>query len=403
MQSCNRPILIYGAGIHLSGAEQQAIDFAHMTGIPVAPTWAGLDLIPSDDPLVIGSFGTHGTRAGNFAVQNADFILSVGSRLDSKATGTPIESFAREAHISMVDIDRAEIDKFKGRVVGICKDVKEFFLNTNMWNLPGKQSSWASWRIQIEAWKARYPVVKPEYYEEDTVNPYVFINELSNQTPEDTIICTDTGCAVAWVSQAWRWKRGQRFIHAFNQTPMGYGLPASLGAYLATGRMVVLVSGDGSLMMSLGELATIKDMPIKIFMFNNLGHAMCRQTQREWMGGTYPSTSIEGGLKFPQDFGDLALSGFGIFRSYIDCSDKSKPKHANTMAEVIEEALKGDNPYFVEVKVSQDADVHPKCLFGKPNEDMYPYLSRNEFMENMIIAPYGEQSVQSNKKQITPG
>src|SRR5437899_12973797 len=121
-----RPVIIYGAGIHLAGAKQEAVDFAHKTGIPVAPTWGALDLFPSDDPLFIGSFGTHGTRAGNFGVQNATHILSIGSRLDSKATGTPIESFAREAKIIMADIDQREIDKFAGRVHGNCEDAKEF-------------------------------------------------------------------------------------------------------------------------------------------------------------------------------------------------------------------------------------------------------------------------------------
>lgn len=384
MQSCNRPVLIYGAGIHLAHAEQEAVDFAHLCGIPVAPTWGALDLLPSDDPLVIGSFGTHGTRAGNFAVQNADFILSVGSRLDSKATGTPIESFAREAHISMVDIDQTEIDKFKGRVVGICKDAKEFFLNTQQWNTP----NWESWRVQIEAWKARYPVVKPEYYEEEGVNPYVFLSQLSSCLEPGDIICADTGCAVAWTSQAFAWKQGQRFIHAFNQTPMGYGLPAAVGAHYATRRRVILITGDGSLMMSLGELATIKDLPIKIFMFNNEGHAMCRQTQREWLGGTYPSTSIEGGLKFPKDFGDLALAGFGIFRSYLTYSDSAKPPQMNTMKQTIEEALQGDKPYFVEVKVSPEADVIPKTKYGFPNEDSHPLLDREEFNQQMIVKPY---------------
>src|SRR5712671_460507 len=121
-----RPVIIYGAGIHLAGAENEARDFAHRSGIPVAPTWGGLDLFPSDDPLVVGSFGTHGTRAGNFAVQNATNIISVGSRLDSKATGTPIESFAREADIIMVDIDQREIDKFGKRVTGFCEDAKTY-------------------------------------------------------------------------------------------------------------------------------------------------------------------------------------------------------------------------------------------------------------------------------------
>src|SRR5437899_690009 len=169
-----RPVIIYGAGIHLAGAKQEALDFAHKTCIPVAPTWGALDLLPADDPLVIGSFGTHGTRAGNFAVQNATHILSIGSRLDSKATGTPIETFAREAEVTMVDIDQREIDKFGSRVKGVCVHAKDWFKRS----VPIDNCQ-LEWLAQIKQWKEKYPVVLPEYREEEGVNPYVFVETLS--------------------------------------------------------------------------------------------------------------------------------------------------------------------------------------------------------------------------------
>ena len=382
-----RPVIIYGAGIHLAGAEQEAVDFAHKTGIPVAPTWGALDLFPSDDPLVIGSFGTHGTRAGNFAVQNATHILSVGSRLDSKATGTPIETFAREAQITMVDIDQREIDKFGSRVKGVCAHAKDWFKRS----VPSDNNH-PEWLAQIKRWKEKYPVVLPEYELEEGVNPYVFLRELSHVCEEGEIVVTDTGCAVAWVSQGWRWKKGQRFIHAFNQTPMGYGLPAALGAFYATGKRVVLVTGDGSLMMSVGELATIasKNLPIKIFMFNNQGHGMCRQTEREWLGGKYCATGLPD-LSFPK-FRDWA-AGCGRFIStcVIDQSDYANEKRwarRATMKECIEAQL-GDvssTPTFTEVIVSPDADVIPKVKYGFPNEDGHPLLPREEFKEQMLIS-----------------
>jgi acetolactate synthase-1/2/3 large subunit len=360
-----RPVLIYGAGIHLSGCEKEAVEFARMTGIPVAPTWAALDIFPYDDPLLIGSFGTHGTRAGNFAVQNATTIISVGSRLDSKATGTPIESFAREAQITMVDIDQREIDKFGPRVKGLCCDAKEFFLNATI-----DARTFKSWVERIHKWKKEYPISEE--------GPYGIIKAISEQAQEGEIICTDTGCAVAWVSQAWRFKRGQRFIHAFNQTPMGYGLSAAIGAHYATGKRVVLVTGDGSLMMSIGELATIKDLPIKIFLLDNKGHAMCRQTQREWLNGAYPSTSIEGGLKFP----DFFKVGWANEVSTYHVEDSRGLKAG------ISWALNAKGPGMAVFDVDPEADVVPKVKYGYANEDGFPLLPWEELKSQMIVEPY---------------
>ena len=287
MFNAKRPVLIFGAGIRLAGAMEHAVAFAHASGIPVAPTWGGLDIMPHDDPLFIGSFGTHGTRYGNFSVANADLLIAVGSRLDSKSTGTPVSSFARCARIIMVDIDQHEIDKFQHmglKVEGGCsEDAKAFFTRA----LPNvKHDDYAPWLAQIADWKRRYPICPQSYYQEERVNPYVLVKALSGLMRDGDTLCSDTGCAVAWLAQAFEFKRGQRFIHAWNQTPMGYGLPAAVGAHYASGKRIVLVTGDGSLMMSVGELATVggHQLPIKIILLNNGGHAMCRQTQREWFG-----------------------------------------------------------------------------------------------------------------------
>jgi acetolactate synthase-1/2/3 large subunit len=373
----SRPILIYGAGIHLSGCEKEAIEYAERINVPVVPTWGGLDLIPSSHPLHVGSFGTHGTRAGNFAVQNATHITAIGTRLDSKATGTPVESFAREAEVIMVDIDQREINKFKGRVIGRCMDAKEY-LSSPFVPFPLT----ADWRQRIDEWKTKYPVVQPKFRNEPGVNPYVFLEALSEQVPEDAIVCTDTGCAVAWVSQVWKWKKGQRFIHAFNQTPMGYGLPAAIGAYYAGAKNIILITGDGSLMMNIGELATVsrKKLPIHIYMFNNQGHAMCRQTQREWLGSTYPSTSIEGGLSFPNFTGWAWYSGNAgipawIIRKMEDLDNEKWIRYKQTF----------EGPLFCEIEIDPNCDVVPKVKYGYPNEDGHPLLPREEFNQQMIV------------------
>ena len=369
--SAKRPVIIYGAGIHLAGAESEAVAFAHATGIPVAPTWAALDVLPCDDPLFIGSFGTHGTRYGNFAVQNADLIIAVGTRLDSKATGSPPSSFAPKAKIIMVDIDLAEIRKFEKlglKVEGICRDAKSWLRENTDFSDCANCDEWLG---RINDWKRRYPICPYT----DPMNPYVLIKELSRILEPGEIICCDTGCAVAWMSQAFEFKRDQRFIHAWNQTPMGYGLPAAVGAHYATGKRVVLVTGDGSIMVNVGELATIAghQLPIKIVLFNNQGHAMCRQTQREWLGGTYPSTSLEGGLCFP-DFVKLGQA-HGIDSWLININP----------AYYLKEMLTDDKPKLLEARINPDCDVVPKIKYGSPNECMYPLLDPEEQKANMLI------------------
>lgn len=375
MFSYKRPVLILGSGVRLSGAMDQAIAFAHASGMPVAPTWGGLDIMPHDDPLFIGSFGTHGTRYGNFAVSNADFILAVGSRLDSKSTGTPVNTFARGARIVMVDIDHTEIDKFAHmglKVEGIVSDAKEWFRSKSLHSMLDQEDK-SPWYARIADWKNRYPICPPAYEQEEGVNPYVLVKALSKLCNEGDIICCDTGCTVAWMAQAFEFKAGQRFIHAWNQTPMGYGLPAAIGCHYATGRRVILVSGDGSFQMQ-NELATVagNNLPIKIILLNNGGHAMCRQTQREWFGSKYDSTSVAGGLTFPKSFMNVAVAN-GVPAWGLAKGNKN----------ALPAFMDGDGPAFVEVVISPDHDVIPKLFATKPLEDMQPYLSPEQLAKEM--------------------
>ena len=378
LRHAKRPVLVYGWGIHLANAEAEAIRLAYELGVPVALTWGARDLILDTNPLNIGGFGTHGTRYANFAVQNADWILSVGSRLDSKATGTPVESFARGAKIWMVDIDQNELDKFKGRVNGICQDAKEFFKDAITEAEEIKFNSFKEWINKIYYWQKKYPACLPEYHKEEGVNPYVFVDKLSDLLTLDDIIVSDTGCALAWMMQAFRFK-GQRFIHAFNQTPMGYGLPAAIGAYFATGKRVILITGDGSFQMSIAELATVRkhNLPIKIILFNNQGHAMCRQTEREWMGGEYYSTTNRD-LAIP-NFQEIA-EAYGLRTGGLRSRDMT-----DTMLRYLFESTE---PSFLEVFVDPEAEVIPKVKYGHANEDGFPYLSEEELKSNMMIPLY---------------
>lgn len=384
VKQATRPVLIYGWGIHLAGAEEEAREIARRMGVPVAMTWAALDLMPHDDPLAIGGFGTHGTRFANFAVQNADLIISVGSRLDTKATGTPPATFAREAKLIMLDIDPAEIGKF-GKLerkidLPICTDAATF-LRALIARCEGNTfPDFSPWIARIGEWKARYPECLPAHAVEKAVNPYWLVRQLSAQLREGDIIFSDTGCALAWMMQGFEFKAGQRFFHAFNNTPMGYGLPGAIGASFARpGQRVVCVSGDGSLQMSIQELATVvrHNLPVKILLLNNRGHAMVRQTQEMWLGGNFYATSFDGGLANP-DFAAIARA-YGLRTDTLVLN-------ADIAAKLVE-ALGGEGPSFLEIEIDPGHRVTPQVKFGRPNEDADPLLERSEFMANMIVKP----------------
>lgn len=359
-----RPLIIYGAGIHLGHAEKEAVDFAHKLGVPVICTWAAADLFRYDDPFYIGTFGTHGIRAANFALQNANVVLSIGSRLDTKATGSPVSDFARKAKVFMVDVDPTEIEKFThlGReIYGFCDDAI-WFMKTQ--DIP--ECRQPEWLARIHGWKEKYPSYDPSYKIGDGINPYEFIHNLSFLLKPDDIIVSDTGCPVGWMAQAFKFT-GQRFIHGWNSTPMGYGLPAAIGAaFAAPDQRIILITGDGGLGVNVTEFATLArhHKNVKVILFNNQGHAMCRQTQRTWMGGTYPSTSYEGGLATP-DFNRVATA-YDI------------PVYANVSA-----LLSTDGMGFLEVVIDKEYQIVPQVKFGKPLEDAEPSIPREELAEIM--------------------
>jgi len=384
VQSAQRPVLIFGWGVHLAGAEKEARELARLLGVPVAMTWAALDLFPYSDPLAIGGFGTHGVRYANFAVQNADLIISVGSRLDTKATGSPPSTFAREARIIMLDADPTEIKKFQRLAVkldrGIVGDAGAFLRALLAAARGGRFPDFSPWLARIREWKVRYPACLPAYAEEREINPYFLMKQLSRTLAENEIIFSDTGCALAWMMQAFEFSPGQRFFHAFNNTPMGYGLPGAMGACFAKpGQRIICVTGDGALQMNIQELATIirHQLPVKVLLMNNHGHSMVQQTQEMWLKGNYYATSVEGGLASP-DFVAIARA-YGFPADTLSLNEEIPAKVAA--------ALASDGPYFLNIEIASQHRLAPQVKFGRPNEDADPLLPREEFLSNMIIKP----------------
>lgn len=384
LENAKRPVIILGWGIRLSRAGEEAREFVNKTGFPVLPTWAMMDILPSNHPLIVGSFGLHGTRYGNFAVQNADLVLSIGSRLDTHLTGSPITTFAREAKKIIVDVDINELNKYQKFSmevdVLIHSDVKDFLqvINSKIDGVTKQDTS--EWQKRIEEWKARYPICPPAYYQQKEVNPYVFVKTLAKESSTGDVIFVDTGCGVAWMMQGFEFKKNQRLFSAFNNTPMGYSLPASIGACIALGKKpVTCVTGDGGLQINIQELATIIkfDLPIKIFLINNKGFSMIKQTQDQWFDSRYVASNTENDLAFP-DFVKVA-EAYG-YKTVTIASNRELHRR-------IREVLDSRGPVFCNVEIGPEHRVIPQVKFGRPIEDAEPLLDRKEFLENMIVKP----------------
>ena len=384
IRNAARPVLIYGWGIRLARGDAEALAFLERSGLPVVPTWGAVDLVPSHVPNFVGTFGLHGTRYGNFAVQNADCIVAIGTRLDTHETGTPLSSFGREAKKVVVDIDPAELAKFPGFGLTIDlpveADAKRFLAallrELDDTGLPDI----APWRERIRHWREQFSICPPANYARDCVDPYVFIKTLSQALGTDATVAIDTGCAVAWFMQAFESKPGQRVFSALNNTPMGYALPAAIGASLALGgRPVVCLIGDGGLMMNIQELATIMhhQLPVKVIVLNNNGYSMIQQTQDQWLGSRYHASSGVGGLSFP-DFVKVA----DAHRMAAERVEKNAG-----VAAAVERALAHPGPFLCDVTIDPAERVIPQVTFGRPIEDAGPLLNREVFLQNMLVKP----------------
>jgi acetolactate synthase-1/2/3 large subunit len=382
LRHSQRPIVIGGWGLHLANCEESFKELVERLGLPVALTWGAADILPFDHPLRVGTFGTHGTRCGNFAVQNADFVLSLGSRLDTKATGSPPDTFARDAWKAVVDIDESELRKFSQFGLRIdCPvhaDVRQVI--TRLLSCCKRSVDYSEWLTKIGHWRKKYPVIDVDRPALASVNPYVFIESLSEHLPEPAYILIDTGSAIAWTMQAFKPKSQHRLWHDFNNTAMGWAVPAAIAAALAAPQMAVYcIVGDGSLMMNLQELATIAKhrLNVKIICFDNRGYAMIRQTQDQWLDGHYVASSEEGGLGFP----DLAEVAKAFCFDVVSLNDLSE------IHDVFAAMTQSQKPFFCDVKIDPLCRVVPQVKFGRPNEDPEPLLPREEFLHEMIIEP----------------
>lgn len=369
--AAERPVLILGAGVHCAQVEKEALDFAREHHLPIALTWGGADLLAEKDELNIGRIGVCGPRGGNFAVQHSDLIIAMGTRLSQMVTGGKQNLFAPKALKVMIDVDEEELKKFDASTfildLPIHADLRDFFENYANMDKSVSSDRFSDWRTQIQDWRARYPICIPEdSFAASRVNPYVFLKHLSKMAHRDAIIIGDTGANVSWLCQAFEFKKGQRCFSAWNHTPMGYSLPASVGAALATDKEIICLIGDGGLMMCLQELATIRrhHLPVKIFIFDNQGHGIQKQTIDTWLNSHYVAVDQASGLYFP-DYQKIAEAFSLPFYSL---------KNHQEIEKNLETIWKNTGPWICNVEIIQDQKIVPMLKFGAGLEDLHPKL-----------------------------
>ncbi len=389
LRCAKRPIIYAGSGLRLSGCYEQFLKLVDQLGIPVVTAWNSNDLLWNDHPLFVGRPGIIGDRPGNFAVQNSDCLLMLGTRLNMRQVSYNWKCFARDAYKIAVDIDAAELRKPTCKLdLPIHADLRDFLpiVQRCAEEEPFEpRSEWLGW---LKERQKKYPVVLPEYRSNaENVNPYCFMEDLFKQLDDGEVIATGDGTACVAAFQAAFIRKGQRLFHNSGCASMGYDLPAAIGcAFARPGQRIVCIAGDGSIMMNLQELQTIvgNSLPIKIFVLNNRGYHSIRQTQQGFFPDNVVGCGTESGLSFP-DFAKIA-SAFGIPYSRCD-------SHA-ALSETIGHSLGTPDPAICEIMIDLQQGFAPRSssrrlangeIVSTPLEDMAPFLSREELRENMLI------------------
>ena len=374
-----RPALIIGGGVRNSKSVKETNNLINLLKIPTVTTWTGLDCVDSKNKYLIGPIGVYGLRSANFTIQNADFIISIGARLDTRVTGGMPNTFAQKAYKVVVDIDEAELLKKRGLVINIpinsnAKNfTKKLLINKNKFitNNVNKKN----WLEKCKKWKISYPIVSQEYYKlKKYVNPYVFFNELSKKLSKKDIIVSDTGAHLTWFMQTFQVKLGQRVLSAFGNSPMGYAFPASIGASLASkSKNIYSINGEGSFQINIQELQTLKylNLPITVFVLNNKGYGIIKQFQTLYLNSRFEGT-IKG---YSSPNFEKITKAYGIKYFQIKNHDDIENK--------LDNVIKFNKPCLCEIMIKPDQKIIPKLAFGNSIDDLSPLLNREEHKLNM--------------------
>ena len=383
IRNAKRPSILIGNGVCSSGAIKELDDFIEKFKIPVTYAASATDIYGLDNPYSIGSVGIMGcSRAGNFTVQNSDLLLVLGSRLSSMTTGESCK-FVRDAKVIVVDIDRVEHSKDNVKIDRlVISDVKKFLTSLTA---EGIKKADTKWQNKCLHWKSIFPKCEEKHKPTDKVDLYHLAECLSETLPNESVLLTDSGLIELILPTNIIFRKGQRIIHPASQGSMGFALPGLIGAYYASGRPVIAVIGDGSIMMNLQELETIsyKNIPAKIFVINNNLYAVIRQRQVEMFRSRTIGTDSSNGVGCPE------------FKKIADCFNFKYMKIENSikLQEKLQSAIEMNGPVLCEIMGLENQEyIHnghvrdsKKKIVTRPLEDQSPYLDRELFLSEMVI------------------
>jgi acetolactate synthase-1/2/3 large subunit len=387
----SRPVIIAGRGVRLSSAQNLLSNFATKFNIPVVTPYLGIDNIRHDLDIYIGKTGVKGDRAANFAMQNSDLILAIGTSLHVSVVGYDYKQFARVAKKIVVDIDLTSHQKKTIQIDRLIQSDARIFLDHLLASLSEKKShlSYKKWLDKCVGWKKKYPVCLPEYQDtKGVINIYSFVDRLSELSAPGDVFIADAGSAFYAVSQGIQLtKDKQRYIPSGAMATMGYTLPAAIGVSVATGdKRVLAVTGDGSLQQNIQEFQTLLyyNLPVKLFVLNNDGYLSIRASQKNYFKGRYIGEGPRSGVTMPDTLKICKAYGIPAARisNLIDLDD------------AIKIAIETPGPYLLDVITPPEQLIIPTVsskvnmdgsMSSRPLEDMAPFLDREEYRANLLI------------------
>ena len=349
LKHSKRPLVIFGHGVKLSQSCEAALNFVETYNLPFVVSWGAVDISPTNHKLRVGCIGVYGERYANYTVQNADLLIIIGNRLDSRQIGGNPKLFSPFSKKIMIDVDRNEIDKLDERGVvidmKIVDDVSHFFRSVKIYTEP----TWEQWLNTVNQWKDKYRVESKRL--EDPI-VYDFLNNYFSELPEDCIVITDIGSNMVWSMQCAQLTKTQKLFTNCGNASMGFALPAAIGAAIGTGEQIYCIAGDGGFQMNVQELATVKkyNLPINITILNNGGYGIVKQFQDSYFNSRHVATSK----------GD-------VFGEKIDFVKIAEAYGVKTLQDI---------------PIPETQKIYPKLEFGNSLENMTPYI---EFEKDMIV------------------
>lgn len=392
IRNAKRPVIIAGNGIRIASAEQKFLKLIDVLSIPVLTSKRGADLISDNHPLYFGRPGAYGQRSANFIIQNSDLLICIGTRLSIPLVGRNYQAFAREAKKIIVDIDEEELKKETIKPdVAICISASEFIDRLLAQNEKGSSQNISEWITKCSFWKEKYAFEQDMVEEKDEgIDAYFFMQALSKELTENAVITIDSGTPIIFAMQQFIFKTGQRLISASGLENSNFALPAVMGVYVdSVGKEIICICDDKGFKRNIPELETIINykIPAKIFILNSKGRSYVRTIQESYFGRRYVASDSENKLVTPT-FTEIAKA------YHIPSFNVSNNRQLES---TIKTVLKTRGPIICEINLSKNQQIKPKITFtvkengkwvAKPLEDMYPFLDRREFNENMIIEQY---------------